>query len=317
MYHRVAELNSDPWSLAVTPTHFADQLAVLRKYGRPISLQQLIQVHGSGRVPKRSIVVTFDDGYADTLQYARPLLEKFDIPATVFITTEQIERTGEFWWDELDKIFLQPGRLPSELKLNVHGQTYHWKLGQAARYSEAEAENRRWQKAWDGAPGSRLALYYAVWKLLKPMTHHQQQAVLENLRAWAHTSANARFTHGTLKQAEICRLAEGKLIDVGAHTVSHPQLSIQSADCQKVEIETSKCVLEKILNRPITSFSYPYGDYTSETLGIIRDAGFNCACSTIEGAVGRHGNLFALPRFEVCDCNGEEFVKKLSRWFRR
>ena len=77
MYHRVAELSSDPWSLAVTPTHFADQLAVLRKYGQPISLQQLVQAHENGRVPHRSIVLTFDDGYADNLLYAKPLLEQF------------------------------------------------------------------------------------------------------------------------------------------------------------------------------------------------------------------------------------------------
>src|SRR5438874_1513544 len=99
MYHSVAKVDSDPWALRVMPGHFAEHLEVLQKYGHPIRLQQLAQAHRKGNIPDRSLVITFDDGYADNLHNAKPLLERYDIPATVFLTTGLIGCDHEFWWD--------------------------------------------------------------------------------------------------------------------------------------------------------------------------------------------------------------------------
>jgi peptidoglycan/xylan/chitin deacetylase (PgdA/CDA1 family) len=71
---------------------------VLRKHGYPLSLRELFQGLHEGRLPQRAIVLTFDNGYADRLYAAKPLLERFHIPATVFITTGSLGH--EFWWDE-------------------------------------------------------------------------------------------------------------------------------------------------------------------------------------------------------------------------
>src|SRR5262249_6249536 len=87
MYHGVAEVSSAPWSLFATPQHFAEHLEVLRQYARPMRLRRLAQAFGNVSLASRSVVVTFDDGYANNLHNARPLLERYDIPATVFLTT--------------------------------------------------------------------------------------------------------------------------------------------------------------------------------------------------------------------------------------
>ena len=65
-----------------------------------------------GDVPSAGVVVTFDDGYADNFHNAKPLLERYEIPATVFVTTGYLQDQREFWWDELERILLQPGTLP-------------------------------------------------------------------------------------------------------------------------------------------------------------------------------------------------------------
>src|SRR6185295_16005847 len=82
MYHRVAEVSADPFSLCVAPERFSEHMDTLRKVAQPLRLQQLAHHLRSGTLPRRSVVVTFDDGYVDNLQKAKPLLERFDIPAT-------------------------------------------------------------------------------------------------------------------------------------------------------------------------------------------------------------------------------------------
>src|SRR5262245_40538012 len=117
MYHRVADVPADPWGLCVTPQHFAEHMQVLGSCSRPVRLQELTDALATDTVADRTVVVTLDDGYADNLYNARPLLFEHGIPATVFITTGNIGSSHEFWWDELEYLTLHPGILPEKLEL--------------------------------------------------------------------------------------------------------------------------------------------------------------------------------------------------------
>src|SRR6266849_9213569 len=105
LYHRIASVQPDPWSLCVTPRHFAEHLDVLRKYRRT----RLDQLQPSGWSVDRelSVAITFDDGYADNFLVAQPKLRQYDTPATFFIATGCIDADREFWWDELERIVFQ------------------------------------------------------------------------------------------------------------------------------------------------------------------------------------------------------------------
>jgi hypothetical protein len=74
-----------------------------------------------------------------------------------------------------------------------------------------------------------------------------------------------------------------------------------------------------MLGRRVSSFAYPYGrecDYTRETMALVREAEFDCACSTLVAPVTRGADPFQLPRVQVQDMDGEAFARLLSAYFR-
>lgn len=316
LYHRVAEVGLDPWSLCVTPRHFAEHLEVLRKHCRPVQLQQLAQAVQDGERPHRQVVVTFDDGYADNLHNAKPLLERYDIPATVFVTSGHIGQEREFWWDEMDRLLLQPGTLPEALRLSFNGSTYQWELGESAYYSkDAYQRYRCWSALGNDNPTPRHSLYRSLYQLLCPLLTDERRKVLDELLAWAGVEPMSRLTHRSLTLAEVSALDQGELIEVGAHTVTHPFLSSLPAAKQREEIKRCKASLEEIVGHPVSSFAYPHGNYTAQTVAVVQEAGFGCACSTVADVVSLSSDRFQLPRVVVEDWDGEEFAKRLSRWF--
>jgi len=321
LYHRVTEFTLDPHLLCVTPEHFAEHLEMLRSQYRVTKLDRLVHAVQEGDLSSRGVVVTFDDGYANNLSNAKPLLERYDVPATVFVTAGYVGGEGEFWWDELDRLLLQPGTLPETLRLSLNGTTYQWELGEVAHYSEdAFRSHFRWNVLEkDNPPSPRQRLYFTLHQLLRPLPKEERKEILDELLAWAGAQTMARPTHRTLSPDEVVQLIEGGLIQVGAHTVSHPVLSALPAAAQRAEIQEGKARLEEILGHSVTSFAYPYGsrsDYTSETVTAVREAKFTCACSNFAGVVWRGIDHFQLPRFVVRDWNGEEFSRRLWEWFR-
>lgn len=317
MYHRVAEVGSDPWSLCVTPQHFAEHLEVLREYGYPTQMQYLHKAVQNTEHLRRPIAVTFDDGYADNLQNAKPLLEHYDIPATVFVVSGCVDQEREFWWDELERVFLQPGTLPGTLHLTLNNNPYQWQLGDTVDYSDDTYRlNPFWRTQQRNEPNPRHTIFHALYKLLQPLCQSEQQKVLDELMVWSGVDSVCRPTHRSLSAAELLALSDGKLIEIGAHTATHPLLSSLPGALQQDEIEQSKARLEEIMGIQLCSFSYPYGDYTEGTVGIVKNAGFTSACSTNEDSVWRRSDCFQLPRFAVQNWDGEQFERKLSRWFR-
>ncbi len=314
MYHRTADVVSDPWALCVKPSHFAQHLEVLSKYTSPISLRHFERAHREGAIPRRAVVITFDDGYSDNLYNAKPLLERYNIPATVFVTTGQIGKSREFWWDELERLFLQPGSLPARLRLQINGKDFQWDLGKEIVYSEADVQNDRKRRAWEGKPGSRLSLYYSIWQKLITLSEGVRQIVLDEIRNWVGKGDEGRPTYRALLPEEVYALGQGELVEVGAHSVTHPLFSTIPVRQQRDEIFQSKTYLEEILGRSVTSFAYPHGDYTEKTIELIRETGFTSACTTEADNIWYKTDRFQWPRIQVQDWDGDTFARRLFMW---
>jgi peptidoglycan/xylan/chitin deacetylase (PgdA/CDA1 family) len=319
LYHRVAVLPTDPQLLTVAPEHFAEHLEILSSHAYPIPLRQLVNGLKEGNIPNRGVVVTFDDGYVDNLECAKPILERYGIPATVFVSAGEAGKDRPYWWDELEALLLRSGKLPETLQLKVNGDIMAWELGETAVYHEQDYwKNRGWNIIEKNDPSPRHSIYRSLCQLLRTLPSEEQQKILEDLSTWAGDQPLDCDDYLRLAPSEIKSLAKGGLVEIGAHTVTHPVLSLLSYADQKTEIQQNKQMLENILGYPVTSFAYPYGtktDYTIETIAMVRKAGFTCACSNFPEVIWNGADPFQLPRIIVRDWDGDTFARNLKSWW--
>jgi len=318
LYHRVADEEADPWQLAVSPRRFEEHLQVLSGYVHRLSVRDLAAAIIANRLPRRSVAVTFDDGYVDNLLNAKPLLEKYGVPATVFVSSAFLNGSREFWWETLDTIFLRAGTLPDLLRLNVDGCSYEWSLDGSAEYPrESFANNIQWRPWHQSTPTARHALYRQVYEVMQPLPGRTRFDLTEQLKSWAPNGDKPESPRRAMSKDELQSLATGGLIEVGCHTASHSLLSRTSILEQEQEVQESKRDLEQIVGSRVTSFAYPYGkqsDYAADTIRIVQLAGFRCACSSSDGIVRANADLFQLPRIQITEMDGEQLSRKLREW---
>jgi peptidoglycan/xylan/chitin deacetylase (PgdA/CDA1 family) len=297
-YHRIAQSSESLDEICVSPENFAEQLQELRNRAHPIRLSELVQHMKDGSLPDRSVAVTFDDGYADNLYTAKPLLEKYDIPATVFVCTGYMGK--EFWWDELDRLVAGSQADPGALQLRVGEGQFEWR----------ETNVRR-----EGRPSTSLKrLRRALYQFLLSLDRQERDRAMSLIRGWSGVSPPGSSAARAMSEAELLRLADGGLIEIGAHTRHHPILPELSLEAQKEEIQSGKADLEAVLGREVVGFSYPNGRATAEVKGLVREMGFRYACASLRDVVRPGSDLFDLSRFWQEDVNGEKLAKRLNRW---
>jgi len=292
VYHRVAELPFDPQLLAVTPDNFREQLKILKSSFPVLSLED-----DWSAVREPSVAITFDDGYADNALAALPILEELGIPAAFFVTTGHVGTLREFWWDQLEDVILGCRRLPLSFYLRdgKHGRTW----------PTATLEDRD-------------RLYRELHLLIKKVDADVRDNWLQQLRSWAGRADGGRASHRAMSIEELKLLGGSSLVTVGAHTVSHTPLSVQSPERQHREIVRSKACLEGWLKKDIRFFSYPFGgrqDYTRETVRMVRETGFEKAFSNFSGQWHHWTDPFQIPRQLVRNWDGNTFREKLKRFW--
>lgn len=317
VYHSIAAVPSDPWEIHIPPARFAEQLEAVRREFRPVALEDLAASVRSGSIPRSAVAVTFDDGYANNLTEAVPLLERHSIPATVFVTSGFVDRDEECWWDTLERIVLGAHRAPSEVRLHINGNSLQWEMDGPEDIGSPVIHSWR---AWEPPPGRRQAAYIQIWECLLSLDEDVRRAALASLAAQMGTFPVPRPSHRLLTGEELQRLARSPAIDVGAHTVLHPVLARIPLARQQAEVAGSRVALEARIGGPVRSFAYPYGQpahISGETVRVVRDAGFSCACVNTPGTVDSRSDVLRLPRLHVRNWDGDELIRQVRRCLER
>ncbi|MBK1840713.1 polysaccharide deacetylase family protein [Azospirillum sp. YIM B02556] len=316
MYHRVADLALDPQLLSTTPGNFDQQIAALSSLGTPMPLAEFTSRLAAGKPVDSALVVTFDDGYADNLLAAKPVLQAHGVPATMFVTAGMVDGDREFWWDELERLLLVTENLPPTITLRTGKGDQVFSLGDSAHYgADARHQHADWSVEQTNFPTLRHMLYRYLQQAVHNLGEDQRrQSVLDAVAAWAGLNRIGRTSYRPLRAEEVVALASG-VTTVGAHTMTHPMLALLSEDAQRQEILGSRCFLQELTGSTIDFFAYPYGSapsFSPQTIAIVKEALFAAAFSTLQAPVRAGDDLFTLPRMTVRNWTAEELERRLT-----
>lgn len=105
------------------------------------------------------------------------------------------------------------------------------------------------------------------------------------------------FPRSIMTQEELLELSKCKNVEIGSHTMSHPFLTTCDMNELQEEIGYSKQVLEEWIDKKITTFSYPIGDFDERVTSLVSESDYLLAFTTIKGHTFMDSNVFELPRF--------------------
>jgi peptidoglycan/xylan/chitin deacetylase (PgdA/CDA1 family) len=288
LYHRVTTVAHDPFGLAVRPDRFAQQCEFLRRRCDVVPLREMRG--GSGEV-----AVTFDDGYADCVD-ARDILADSQLPATFFVTSGRLGESSDFWSDRLGKLLLDQEPAVGQVELEIGGRPL---------WADIRSSNSRER--------AHLALY---WRL-RPLPTAVISSTLDELAAQVGVPITDPESHRWMDPEELRDLAAGELVDVGSHTLTHPLLRKLPPEEQWREIDGSRRDLEALLATRVHTFSYPFGGhdaFDAMTSALVRDAGYDLACTATGGLVELDCDPFRIPRNTVGDWEVGTFERWLDGW---
>jgi peptidoglycan/xylan/chitin deacetylase (PgdA/CDA1 family) len=297
MYHRIADDSFDPWGLAVGRANFAEQIHWLKANRTMLPLGEFAARFARDSLPRDAVALTFDDGYSCTVEVAAPLLEQAELPATVFVPGELIDRGAPFWWDALRAIVFKFDG--SEIDLD----------GQRILLGRKREVDGRWRP---GAPPMtpRQVGFHRLWDMLHDKRPADLDAAMEQLRSQTGLGGNGGAIR-PMSPAQVREMASER-IEIGSHALTHPWLSALEPAEKRREIEQSMDHCERLSGQPPTSFAYPYGDFDEESERLVEDSGFDCACTTEGRTVGPKSRQFALPRVQAGNWSAARLRRALS-----
>ena len=284
-YHAVApdDLPAPAYAgpdITIPRSLFAAQMRFLRRAYAPVPLATIVEAIGRGEAPPAgTVAITLDDGYADNYHQAFPVLQSLRLPATVYVVTETLDGGPSLWMSEL-RAAMMASHAP-RLRVEIGGG-YEFAL-------EGEAE--RQQSIKD------------LTNVLVPVDAALRRRILTTIRHELAVNGNADLAQTMLTSAQIREMHEGG-ITIGAHTQTHSNMTLISAEQARIEIAGSRERLEAIVGAPVPDFAYPntggrYPHCNQSVAAIIQQLGFRSAVTSRPGIIGATSDAFLLPRIGV------------------
>ncbi len=255
--------------------NFVRQIQFLRSNYNVLPLEEIIGRLSRQESVRNCVAVTFDDGFRDNYEKAYPVLKKYGVPATIFLTTGFIEKGETPWFIKLRSVFMRTPK--SRVDIDLGKQTVPLSLRTAAEKRAA----------------SDTVMHY-----LRTCPDRERLTILPTLPLLLGVDPSSTLEPQMLTWAQVNEMSQNG-IQFGAHTVTHPVLSQVDAEVLQKEIADSKTMIEERTGRAVKSFAYPFGrttHYPREAPALLKQLGFACAVTTEPGTNGLHAAPYELRR---------------------
>jgi peptidoglycan/xylan/chitin deacetylase (PgdA/CDA1 family) len=290
IFHRVLPAPDPLFPHEVDAERFDAICGWLAQWFNVLPLDEAVRRLRERNLPERSLAITFDDGYADNRTQALPILQRHRLCATFFIATGYLDG-GRMWNDTVVEA-IRHSRLPS-LPL-------------------CEIEGVRIDAMPIGTVAERRAAIDALIRAAMYLPQIARTSFAERLAKLAGVTPSNDLMMSAAQCLELRRAG----MQIGAHTVSHPILATLPDDAAREEIQRSREFLESLLGERVGMFAYPNGrpgtDYSSASVELARQAGFDAAVSTAWGSADASSDPFQLPRFTPWDRSPARFGLRLA-----
>ncbi len=291
LFHRVVEDNGrkkfvDNREMEVSLKYFEQVILFLKGEGFEfISLDEVYERLSASRINHdlpRFVSFTFDDGYVDLYTLAYPLLKKYDVPFTIYVTTGFPDKNALLWWYMLEDLLLNR----NEISFVYRNRRYHFLLE-----TDYQKENA----------------YGVIRKLFVGAKASELDDVVGSVFGGYKIESKPYVEEMTLSWEQIRALSELPLVTIGAHTVNHYALSRLSKRKVIDEIQSSREVIESHIGKKVEHFSYPFGKRSEageREFDVARNCGFKtCTTTRYTNVFPEHRDyLQCLPRFNVSGC---------------
>jgi peptidoglycan/xylan/chitin deacetylase (PgdA/CDA1 family)/CelD/BcsL family acetyltransferase involved in cellulose biosynthesis len=290
-YHRVNDEN-DPFFDAISTSLFEEHVRFLARNYQVVSLGEMMQYLEEGRSTDTVVAITFDDGYRDNYEKAFPILKRYGVPATIFLTTGSLDSGEPLWFERLAEAIKHTTRETLDLEIDIP------------------------RRVAFGSTEERLAANKTIFACLRRLSDEQRRVHLEAILAELGESPSGKHRNKMLSWDEV-RLMNRERIDFGGHTVTHPFLSKLAPERAAWEITECKRRIEEELQGAVDYFAYPNGreeDFAQTNKDLLRAAGYRGALTTIWGLNYRNTDRMEMRRGGPWENSAALFAYKLD-WY--
>ncbi len=285
-YHRVLDsieptgFSFDPELISASSDAFRRQLSIVKRRFAPMRFDELIDCLDRGRpVPRRAVLITFDDGYDDNYRHAWPILRDVGLSAMFFVSTGHIDSGRPYAYDWL-----------------VH-------MLCTTRAASLQAPELAIDWTLPDDLGVRRELAARLLDRIKTLDAQAQQALIDRLqREWSMPSDPGHPDCRPMTWAQL-REMHAAGMEIGSHGVDHRMLAKMPRAAMREEIVASKRAIERELGSEARVISYPVGGpdaYDDEVVAAVREAGFRMACSYLAGPEGlRADSRYGMRRIPI------------------
>lgn len=279
--HIIKEALSSP-SEYITTNLFEKHLKWLKQRYVILPLRDLLEYHKQGITLHNTIAITFDDGWENTYTEAFPLLKKYQIPVTVFLTTDYIGSKNPIWFSSINRIIEECSLFPSTIRVLVEQMS--------SQHLPDDIKNEI-NKAFVSLNASRIIT------LLKTVDSRTAERVTDE---WAQICKmfNTQFinTDDWLDWEQIYEMEKSGLVEFGPHGERHYFFTTINNETINKEIIKSWETLHSHLNKTVKCFCFPGGLYQVHHLELLRKTTIEFATTFSGGKVTKNTSCFQLPR---------------------